>query len=57
MAILNKKSIPRDNELKESKTKMLKSILNNVKYSFLGKTGFIIKQIENGYYPERFAKK
>ncbi len=54
MTILNKKPI---RELRESKTKMLKSILNNVKYSFLGKTGFIIKKIENGFYPERFAKK
>jgi len=44
MTILNKKPI---RELRESKTKMLKSILNNVKYSFLDKTGFIIKKIES----------
>ncbi len=54
--ILKRKFSIYDENLKKSKTKMLKNSLNNVKYSFLGnKTGFIMKKIE-GEFPEKFAK-
>jgi len=57
MIKLNRIDIPRDKKLRESKTRMLQSSLSNVKYSFLDKTGFIIKKIQNNIYPERFARK
>ena len=45
------------NNLKESKTKMLKIVLDKVKYCFLeNKTGVIIKKNEGDNSPERFVK-
>jgi len=56
MGILNKRFCRYNENLKKSKAKMLKTSLNNVKYSFLeNKTGFIIKKFE-GRFSEEFVK-
>ncbi len=55
MGILNDRFYRYNEDLRKSKTKMFKSILDNVKYSFLeNKTGFIIKRIE-GKFSEKFV--
>jgi len=56
MRILNDRFYRYDKKLKEDKTKMLKTILNNVKYSFLNGTNFIIKRNAKERFSEKFAR-